>query len=196
MNPTAASSAAAAFLPILLLIWLPSRAGADEFVMPSDGYLFIQSIGGEAGGITIFGLGTSPDDFVALLSGLPNSPSSLAPINAGFFAAGATTHFGMVTTFSGFSWAFSNGTDQASRVAFTDIDNSLGFGGSIIQQTSANTWALHLDDARSDLVDDDDNDVLIQLRITDQPLASVPEPVTGLLLLTGFALIGPRFRRP
>lgn len=120
-------SAAPPFLLLLFLVFqaiLPSRAGADEFVMPSGGYLSAQSIGGEAGGITTFGLGTSPGDFVALLSGLPNSPSSLAAINAGFFAAGATTHFGMFTTFSGSGWAFSNGTDQASLVAFTDTDNA------------------------------------------------------------------------
>jgi hypothetical protein len=144
------------FSLLTVCLAVPIRARADEFVMPFGGYLSVQFVGGEAAGVTTFGLGTSPGDFVALLSGLPNSPSSLDAINVGFFAAGVTIHFGMFTTFSGSGWAFSNSTDQASLVAFSDIDNSLGLGGSIIQQTSNNTWVLHLDDAQSYLVDDDD----------------------------------------
>jgi len=175
---------------------VPIRARADEFVLPFGGYLSVQFIGGEAGGVTTFGLGTSPSNFVALLSGLPNTPSSLSPINVGFFASGTTIHFGMFTTFSGSSgWAFSNGTDQASLVAFSDIDNSLGLGGSIVQQTSNNTWVLHLDDALSYLVDDDDNDVLIRLTITSKPVNTVPEPSTWVLLLSGSAFIRWHTRR-
>lgn len=175
---------------------VPIRARADEFVMPFGGHLSVQFVGGEAGGVTTFGVGTSPSNFVALLSGLPNTPSSLSTINVGFFASGITIHFGMFTTFSGSSgWAFSDGTDQASLVAFSDIDNSLGLGGSIIQQTSNNSWILHLDDAQSYLVDDDDNDVLIRLTITDKPVNTVPEPSTWMLLLSGSALVGWRTRR-
>jgi hypothetical protein len=178
---------------------VPTCARADsiqEFVMPSSGYLSIQFIGGEAGGVTTFGLGTSPSNFIALFSGLPNTPSSLAAVNVGFFSAGTTIHMGMFTTFAGESgWAFSNRTDQASIVAFSDIDNSLGLGGSIIQQTSPNTWVLHLDDALSYKYDDDDNDVLIRLRITSKPVSTVPEPASGLFLLSGSALVAWRARR-
>jgi len=67
--------------------------------------------------------------------------------------------------------------------------------GSIIQQTSGNTWVLHLDDAQSYLVDDDDNDVLIRLQISDTPVSTVPEAATWLLLLSGSALVGWRARR-
>jgi len=42
-------------------------AKADSFVMPSDGYLYLQQMGGEAAGITTFGVGTSPSDFVSPL---------------------------------------------------------------------------------------------------------------------------------
>jgi hypothetical protein len=152
---------------MLLAVTLAQGQTIQEFVMPSSGYLSIQCIGGSAGGVTTFGLGTSPSNFVPLLFGLPNSrPSASVPIMAGFFSAGTTIHMGMYTTFAGDSgWAFSNGTDQASIVAFSDIDNSLGLGGSIIQQIGSNTWVLHLDDALSYKYDDDDNDVLIVLRI-------------------------------
>lgn len=198
MNPSRSSVVLNLLFLSLLTACLavPIRARADEFVMPFGGYLSVQFVGGEAGGETTFGLGTSPSNFVALLSGLPNTPSSLSTINVGFFASGITIHFGMFTTFSGSSgWAFSNGTDQASLVAFSDIDNSLGLGGSIIQQTSNNSWILHLDDAQSYLVDDDDNDVLIRLTITDKPVNTVPEPSTCMLLLSGSALVGWRTRR-
>jgi hypothetical protein len=181
---------------VAVLICEAVSARADEFVMPFGGYLSVQSVGGEAGGVTNFGLGTSTSDFKSYLRGLPNTPSSLNAINVGFFAAGTTIHFGVFTTFAGGSgWAFSNGADQASLVAFSDGDNSLGLGGSIIGQTGANTWVLHLDDALSFQVDDDDNDVLIRLAITDKPVSSVPEPGTALLLSSGIALAGWRARK-
>jgi len=177
---------------------LPTCARADsiqEFVMPSSGYLSIQFIGGEAGGVTTFGLGTSPSSFIALLTGLPNNPSILSAVNAGFFSAGTIVHMGMFTTFGDSGWAFSSGTDQAAITAFSDIDNSLGLGGSIIQQTGPKTWVLHLDDALSYKYDDDDNDVLIRLRITSKPLSTVPEPASVLLLLSGSALVALKARR-
>src|SRR5208283_360968 len=111
--------------------------------------------GGQAGGVTTFGLGTSPNDFVPYYTGLPNDPNPTGEVLVGFFAAGTTIHFGMYTTFAGDAgWAFSVDNDVASVVAFTDINDSLGMGGSIIQQTGPDTWLLHLDDALSYLYDD------------------------------------------
>jgi hypothetical protein len=52
-----------------------------------------------------------------------------------------------------------------------DLDDSLGWGGSVVQQTSPTTWTLHLDDALSYLVDDNDSDVLIQVRLA--PVSSI-----------------------
>jgi hypothetical protein len=184
---------------LTLLIASPTRAWADgvnEFVMPTDGYVSLQPIGGEAGGVTTFGLGTSQSDFLALFMGLPNNPSSLSAVNVGFFSAGTTIHMGMFTTYAGESgWAFSNGTDLASIEAFSDPDNSLGLGGSIIQQTGPNTWVLNFDDALSYKYGDDDNDVLIRLRITSKPIPAVPEPAAGLLLISGTVLVAWRARR-
>jgi PEP-CTERM motif-containing protein len=102
----------------------------------------------------------------------------------------------MFTTSGGSSgWAFSNGTDQASLVAFSDIDNSLHLGGSVIQRNSGNAWILHLDNALSYLVDDDDNDVRIRLTITSKPVMMAPEPSTWILLLSGSVLAGWHTRR-
>jgi hypothetical protein len=156
-------------------------ANANEFVMPVSGDLFIQQMGGEAGGVTTFGTGTSPSDFIPFYTGLPNNPNPTGGLLVGFFNAGTTIHFGEFTVFGNLSgFAFSDGSDQASIVAFTDVDNSLGMGGSIIQQTGPETWLLHLDDAVSYLFDDDDNDVLMQLRV-----APVPEPRMTLPMLSG-----------
>lgn len=113
-----------------------------------------------------FGLGTSPADFVQYYSGLPNNPNPVGEVLVGSFTAGTIINFGMFTQFGSESgWAFSTGTDQASIVAFADLDNSLGMNHSNTQQTSSTTWLLHLDDALSYLFDDDNNDVLMQIRL-------------------------------
>jgi hypothetical protein len=164
-------------------------AWADFFVTPLSGDLFLTPMGGDGAGVTTFGLGISPGNFVAYFAGLPSSPNPSGPLLVGFFPAGTSINFGENTLFGGNSyWAFSNGTDQASIVAFTDVDNSLGMGGSVVQQTSANTWLLHLDDAASYLIDDDDNDVLIGLRIGPGVVAS--EPYSWLIMLTGLVGLG------
>jgi hypothetical protein len=190
-----------ALLGLLSLAPAPAWANSipiTEFVMPTSGYVSFQVIGGSAGGTTQFGLGTSPSNFVSLLSGLPNNPSSLAIINAGYFTAGSIVQMGMFTTYAGMSgWAFSSGTDQASIIAFSDTHDTLGLGGSIYQQTGPHTWVLHLDDALSYLYDDDNNDVLLRMRITSKPITTTttPEPASGVLLMTGGALVAWRARR-
>ena len=136
------------------------------FTMPYTGTLYLLQMEGSAGASTMFGLGTSPTNFVGYYGGLPNNPVPTGEVMVGTFTAGTVINFGMFSQFGTQSgWAFSSGTDQASIVAFTDPDNNLGMGGSITQQTSSTTWLLHLDDALSYLFDDDDNDVLMQLRV-------------------------------
>jgi len=109
------------------------------------------------------------------------------------FLAGTDLQFYEATQNRWYYWAFSDGTDQATLFAFTDVDNSLGFGGSVIEQTSISTWLLHLDDAMS-FYDDGDNDVLIQIRLSAATPTPAPEPATLLLLGSGLlGLIG--FRR-
>ena len=141
----------------------------DTFVMPYNGMLYLQQKGGEAGASTDFGIGTSPANFVRYYSGLPNNPSPTGEVMVGYFSKGTVINFAMFTQFGAQSgWAFSTGSTPASVVAFWDVDNSLHMGGKITQQTSPTTWLLHLDDALSYLYDDDDNDVLIQIRVAPQ----------------------------
>ena len=139
------------------------------FVMPVNGTLYLQQKGGEAGASTEFGIGTSPTNFVKYYSGLPNNPDPVGEVLVGTFTKGTIINFGMFTQFGSQSgWAFTSGSTRASVVAYSDVDNSLHMGGKVLQQLSPTTWLLHLDDALSYLYDDDDNDVLMQIRIVPQ----------------------------
>jgi hypothetical protein len=137
--------------------------------MPVNGTLYFQQKGGSAGATTEFGIGTSSANFLKYYSGLPNNPDPVGEVLVGSFTKGTVINFGMFTQYvSQSGWAFSSGSTRASVVAFSDVDNSLGMGGKILQKTSPTTWLLHLDDALSYLFDDDDNDVLMQIRIVPQ----------------------------
>lgn len=149
----------------LLLAWTAVTAHAQGFAVPTSGALFLQAVGGSAQGTSQFGLGTSPGNFTPLLTGLPGSPSPRGEVFAGFVNAGQTVQFGMYTLSVTGAYAFSNETDAASQGVFWDTNNSLGMGGSILERTGSNTWLLHLDDAHSHQIDDDDNDILIAIRL-------------------------------
>jgi hypothetical protein len=173
----------------LALILSAAPASADFFTVPVDGTVFLKPVGGEAAGVTVFGFVTSLGDLVALFSGLPNMPSPNAEVELGFFSAGTEIDFFQSTDFGGTFLARSDSSDPSSIVAFSDPDNSLGFGGAVIEQTGVETWVFHLDDAASAGLDDDDNDVLIQLRVQ----STVPEP--ALVGLVCAALSSMAFRR-
>jgi hypothetical protein len=136
----------------------------QTFVMPYNATMYLQQVGGSAGGNTTFGTGTGPSNFVAYYTGLPNNPNPTGQVLVGSFTAGTMVNFGMDTTFGGQSgWAFSTGMGQPSRIAFADLSNGLGMDHGITEQTSSTTWVLHLDDALSYLIDDDNNDVLMEI---------------------------------
>ena len=83
-----------------------------------------------------FGLGTTPQNHVAFLSGVPNNPNTTAEVLVGSFAAGDVVPFSMKTDFFGTYRAFS--TDATSdpsvyQEVWTDRDNSLGLGGSAVE---------------------------------------------------------------
>jgi len=135
----------------------------DDFVAPADGTLYVQCVGGSAGADSQFGVGTSPENFKPLLTDLPaRCPSP--EVSIGHVGEGERIVFGLRTVWGGVEWAFSNRHDRPSVVAFEDGHNTLGLGGSIVQPVARNIWILHLDDAASYLVDDDNDDVLIQVR--------------------------------
>ena len=155
------------------------------FTVPYDSVLYLSPVGGDAGAITEFGLGTSPADTIPIFQGLPGNPVPPTEVEVGFFASGSVMNFYEKTDWGSTYWAFSvDTTTDGSRCAFMDLDNSLGLGGSIVEPTGPGTWTLHLDDAASYMIDDDDNDILIQMR-----LAPVPEPATTLLASASLLLL-------
>jgi hypothetical protein len=74
-------------------------------------------------------------------------------------------------------WAFSHDTkSKEASEAFQDRDNSLRNNGSVVEKTGPSTWVLHLDDLG--LLgdgDDDDNDVLIEIRLVPTSPPSKPK---------------------
>jgi len=143
----------------------PSPAFAESFVAPYSGTLYLRCIGGSAGATSEFGTGTSPADWTSYLRNLPPA-SPTSEIRIGNVTAGELVPFAMRTKWLGKEyWAFSTADDQASATAFSDTDNSLMMGGNIIEQTAPNTWVMHLDDAASYTVDDNDADFLIEIRL-------------------------------
>jgi hypothetical protein len=157
------------------------QRGREPFVAPVTGALYLKCVGGSAGALSQFGLGTSPSTFVSYLSALPQACPT-AEVAAGRVNAGQAVPFGIQTWWTGQSyWAFSTSSDPGSIVSFTDMNNSLGWGGSVLQSVGTNSWVLHLNDAAHyTLSDDEGNNILIQIRL--QPARS-PEPtgVTSIL---------------
>jgi hypothetical protein len=177
----------------LIMWWSVGEANALYFTIPYDANLYLSSLGGEAAAVTEFGIGNSIDNYTPFFTNLPNNPTPNVEIFAGSFLAGTTIDFYQRTQWGATYWAFSNNNDLASQLAFYDLDNSLNLSGSSLEQTTANTWVLHLDDAASYNVDDDDNDLLLQMRLsaatTDPslPPEQVPEP--SIIFLMGSGLV-------
>jgi hypothetical protein len=161
---------------------LKCLAQGSFYRVPYDAILYVSHLQSGAGAVTEFGLGTSSNNAVPIFTGLPNNPLPANEVQIGFVPQGTDLNFYEWTVWGDQTgWAFSyDTTSPASRCAFMDTDNSLGLGGSIIVQTSPTTWTLHLDDAMSYQVDDNDADVLIQLR-----LGQVPEPSSVAILMAG-----------
>jgi uncharacterized protein (TIGR03437 family) len=167
------------YIPVVALLWiLMPCIRAEVFVAPATGTLYIKCVGGSAGASSQFGTGTSIGTFVSYFSSLPQScPTNEVAI--GGVVAGQSVPFGIQTSWGGGDyWAFSTGTDQASIVSFTDVNNDLGMGGKIIQPTTPNTWVMHLNDAAEYTISSHEaNNILIQLRLA--PGSGAPPPPTG-----------------
>jgi hypothetical protein len=143
-------------------------------IIPFDSTLYLTPLGGGAVSVTEFGLGTSLANHRPIFTGLPRLPDPGREVKVGRVAAGSKLQVYLKTNES---WVFSG--SAASREwdeTFSDRDGSLGGNGSIVEKTGPTTWVLHLDDVGSG--DDDDDDVLIGIRLEPVP-PTVPAPEHG-----------------
>lgn len=180
------------FVVLMLMAFGLSTARGSFFTMPVDGTLYAVAAGGDAEALSEFGTGTAAGNFHPLITGAPSAPSPTGEVEVGKFFAGTSVDFGLKTSYFGTFYAFSIDTvGSGARTTFMDLNNSLGLGGNVVELISTNLYRLRLDDAASFAYDDDDNDVLINLRVAP---GVVPEP--GMLAGVGsLALLMLRLRR-
>ncbi len=155
-----------ALMALLSLLVCASVVNAESFTAPYSGNLYLQCVGGSAGATSQFGIGSSPTNFVPYLSDLPAGCPD-AEVLVGPVSAGQTIEFGISTQWLGQTyWAFSFDNDPASTVAFTDVCNTLGMNGKIVQQTGPGTWVMHLNDAAHYTISQcEANNILVQIRL-------------------------------
>ena len=139
----------------------PPAYPPDFFVIPYNAILYIAPVEGHRGDATEFGIVTSQSDVLPIFTGLPSRPNPAVEVEVGPVAAGSKLRIYLKKNGS---WAFSDAApSRQGDESFSDRDNSLGGRGSIIERTGQATWVLHLDDIGS--IDDDDEDILIQIRL-------------------------------
>ncbi len=184
---------------------LSSSAFAGGFIVTNtSGNLVVELISSNGGdSIQEFGIGTTISDrvpiFLLTLSGgniASAVPSSI--VDMGFIPSGSELHFYNISSWYGPQYAFSSNLSglpsNSDKVVFLDVDNSLGLGGGVIEYLGVDHWMFHLDDAGSWDVDDDDNEMVVRLRIN--PSQSIDEtPSVPLIAFGVLVLAANRGRR-
>jgi hypothetical protein len=176
----------------LVLLTIPNESLAGSLLTTTtDGHLVFEAIEGHGATSTQeFGLGTPAMDStpserqriftIHLVNEQIESVTPTPIVDMGFFPAGTALDFYNLSDFNGVHWAFSEhlGSNPSAPdlEVFADRDNSLGFGQSVVEILGVDEWILHLDDAAS--VDDDDNEMVIRVRVE-----RVPEPSVLLLVV-------------
>lgn len=168
-----------------------SQADLLNFIVPYNADLYFTYVSGSSAAATDFGLeigdGTLQTYLYALNS--PSQPPYGYEVFAGHFKEGTElTVFELSFWHNNYYIVFSDAENPASINAFTDVNNSLGMDGSVVEQTSIFTWVLHLDDA-APYLDDDDNDVVVEIRLKAKHPAHVPESGTGGMLMLGCLML-------
>lgn len=186
-------------LAVLCFIFMGATITPAAFLTTTNaGYLIFEALdegGRGATSVQEFGLGTPENQTLIFTIYLKDeridfvTPSPI--VNMGFFPGGSNLEFYNKSIFEGTYWGFSSRLNTANETAsdvsvFTDPNNYLGLGGSIIEIVATDHWILHLDDAASYIYGDDNNELVIRVRV--EPVESVPLP--GSLLLIGTGLLG------
>ena len=172
-------------------------------ITSQPGNLIIEALAGHgATSNQEFGLGTpsisstaAERDVIFTIHLVNEQIGSVTPspiVDKGFLAAGTVLDFYNISDFGGLHFAFSStlglSPSPSDLVVFTDIDNSLGFGGSVVETIGIDDWVLHLDDAASICCDDDDNEMIIRVRI-EPAVINIPEPASFGMFAAGLVML-------
>jgi len=145
----------------------------------TSGEITVAFLQGSSGATSEIGFGyaiatTPAANRYILFQGLPQNPSPTTEQNLGFMPAGSGLDFYVIT----------EGVSQYSgflpNQSFWDTDNSLGWGGTIVEERhiGVEDYLLHLDRATGGI--DDDNDFLMEVKISpvgeSPPVAVVQTP--------------------
>ena len=139
----------------------PPAYPPDFFVIPYNAELYLAPARGFRGDSTEFGVVDPQGNPLPIFTGLPGHPNPAGEVDIGPVARGSKLRIYLKKAGT---WVFSDAaSSRPSKESFWDRDNSLGGKGSVIERTGGATWLLHLDDV--DSTDDDDADILIQVRL-------------------------------
>jgi hypothetical protein len=157
-------------------------AGSEPLITTkTSGEVFVSFLFGDSPSVSEIGFGyaTLSGPRHLLFQGLPNNPSPTTEQTLGLMPAGSELDFYVITE----SVVAYSGLRRPPNVnqAFWDLDNSLGWGGTIVETRTipgAEDYLLHLDRATGGI--DDDNDFLVEVKIVpvgeSPPVAVVQTP--------------------
>jgi len=135
-------------------------------VVPYDCVLYVKATGGSASAKSTLGTGAQAGEFKAVITGLPHNPAPRKEVKLGAFLAGDSVPLAIRTEWGGKTYfAFAKGMDKGSRHTFGDPDKNAEGKGILRPLKRPGVWSLSLDDAASFLIDDDDGDIVLEIRL-------------------------------
>lgn len=137
-------------------------------IVPFDCVVYVSADGGWAGASSELGVGLSPKTFRPVLKNLPErvAGKEREESKLGTFSKGSSIPLALRTVWRNkIHYAFVGSQDLASRTAFFDVDKVGILPRRLLKMVGKNIYQLRLDDAASYLIDDNEGDMVIRIRI-------------------------------